>query len=122
MTWLPPRGRHRSHRGPPRCVRDDLVHPEQAVCGSTSEARIDETTTRYFDQHVDADAAHAAIAAKDLAGSFLDDEPALVDDVVLGANVLLGLEGRCAQQVPSCWEPGVSSLTGIDESNVAERT
>ena len=94
--------------------------PNRRYADGLRRLGFDETTTRYFDEHVEADAAHAAIAANDLAGSLLDDEPALADDVVFGASALLGLEGRWAQHVLSCWELGVSSLIGIGESDVSE--
>ena len=50
--------------------------------------------TAYFDEHVEADAAHGAIAANDMAGSLVVDEPELAADVLFGAAALIGLEAR----------------------------
>jgi hypothetical protein len=70
--------------------------------------------TRYFDEHVEADAAHGAIAANDLAGGLLDDEPKLDVDVLFGASSLLGLDGRLADTLIGSWRRGESSLFGVD--------
>jgi hypothetical protein len=40
----------------------------------------------YFDEHVEADAVHEQIAAHDLAGGLVRDEPALAADVLFGAR------------------------------------
>jgi Iron-containing redox enzyme len=71
---------------------------------------FDGDVTRYFDEHVEADAAHGAIAANDLAGSLLEDEPALDVDVIFGASCLLGLEARSAAYLIERWDRGESSL------------
>ena len=47
-----------------------------------------EGTTRYFDEHVQADAAHGSIAANDMAASLVDD-PRMLADVLSGASALL---------------------------------
>ena len=44
-----------------------------------------EGTTRYFDEHVQADAAHGSIAANDMAASLVDD-PRMLADVLSGAS------------------------------------
>ncbi len=72
-----------------------------------------EIVTRYFDEHVEADAAHASIAANDLAGSLLVQEPLLDLDVLFGAAALLGLEARVSSHLLSAWRQGWSSLYGV---------
>ncbi len=66
----------------------------------------------YFDEHVEADAVHEAVAANDLAGSLLAQEPDLEDDVLLGARALCAVEGRFANRLLSAWRSGRSSLRG----------
>jgi hypothetical protein len=66
--------------------------------------------TRYFDEHVEADAAHGAIAATDLAGSLVRDEPQLSPDVLFGASALLGLDARVATAQMDAWLQGLSSM------------
>src|SRR3712207_3156596 len=50
-------------------------------------------TTAFFDEHVEADAVHEAVAAVDLAGGLVRQEPALCGDVLWGARALVALEG-----------------------------
>jgi Iron-containing redox enzyme len=71
-----------------------------------------ETATRFFDEHVEADAAHEAIAANDLAGSLVKAAPALRDDVVFGARALLVVEGEASSRLLEAWTAGRSSLLG----------
>ncbi len=66
--------------------------------------------TAFFDEHVEADAVHENIAAVDLAGGLIRQDPALGPDVLFGAAALVELDGRWASWVLSRWEAGVSSL------------
>jgi hypothetical protein len=66
--------------------------------------------TRFFDEHVEADAVHEAIAANDLAGSLVDDEPAIAADVVFGARAQQLLDQRCAEYLIERWSRGRSGL------------
>jgi hypothetical protein len=70
----------------------------------------DESATRYFDEHVEADAAHGAIAANDLAGSLVQQDWRLEADVLFGAAALLGLDARWADHLVTSWSRGRSSL------------
>jgi hypothetical protein len=73
--------------------------------------------TRYFDEHVEADAVHEAIAANELAGSFVQAEPALEDEVLFGARALLETEARFAEHLLGAWSAGpeapVDGLTSL---------
>jgi hypothetical protein len=66
--------------------------------------------TAFFDEHVTADAVHEAIAAVDLAGGLVRQEPLLAADVLWGARALAELEGRWARHLLDSWERGESSL------------
>jgi hypothetical protein len=66
----------------------------------------------YFDEHVEADAVHESIAANDLAGSLIAQEPALEDDVLFGVRALCTLEATFAQRLIEAWSAGRSSLVG----------
>ncbi|MFD2092476.1 iron-containing redox enzyme family protein [Blastococcus deserti] len=66
--------------------------------------------TWFFDEHVEADAVHEQIAAHDMCGSLVEDEPALLADVFLGAATALHLERRFAEHVLTAWSSGRSSL------------
>ena len=70
----------------------------------------DERATAFFDEHVEADAVHENIAAVDLAGGLIRQEPQLADDVIFGARALVALDARWARHVLERWERGHSSL------------
>ncbi len=75
--------------------------------------------TAYFDEHVEADAAHGAIAANDMAGSLVHEEPDLSADVLFGAAALLGLDGRVASRLIDAWSGGTSSFYGLPVARAA---
>jgi hypothetical protein len=66
--------------------------------------------TEFFDEHVEADAVHEAIAAHDLAGGLAIADPALVPDILFGATALLTLEARFARRLLAAWALDQSSL------------
>ncbi|MFI2486016.1 iron-containing redox enzyme family protein [Promicromonospora kroppenstedtii] len=70
----------------------------------------DADTTRYFDEHVEADAVHEQIAGRDLAGRLAEQEPGLRDDILLGAAACLAIEGDVAAFALDRWKKGDSSL------------
>lgn len=70
----------------------------------------DESARRFYDEHVTADALHEQLAAHDLCGGLVAQEPALADDVVFGAACCLHLDGRFAEHLLSSWAAGRSSL------------
>ena len=70
----------------------------------------DENVTFYFDEHVEADAVHEQIAARDLAGGLTVDEPELLEDVFFGAAAGLYLDGLTGTQQIDAWSAGESSL------------
>jgi hypothetical protein len=71
---------------------------------------FDDGATAYFDEHVEADAVHEAIAANDLAGSLVEDDPRLTPDVLFGGAALLALERRWADHVLGAWRIKRTSL------------
>ncbi|MGB3373684.1 MAG: iron-containing redox enzyme family protein [Microbacterium sp.] len=66
--------------------------------------------TDYFDEHVEADAVHEQIAARDLAGSLARDRPELLADIMFGAAACLAVDGRVAAHMLAAWEQDRSSL------------
>ncbi len=71
---------------------------------------FDETATRFFDEHVEADAVHEAIAATDLAGSLAADEPWLAEHILFGAYALVATDDLASAALIDAWEHGRSSL------------
>jgi hypothetical protein len=66
--------------------------------------------TAFFDEHVVADAVHENIAAVDLAGGLVRQDPELCSTVLWGASTLAFLEGLWAAQLLEAWSEGRSSL------------
>lgn len=64
----------------------------------------------YFDEHVEADAVHEQIAARDLAGGLASDEPELADDILFGAAACLAVDGMLWGSVLAAFTDGRSSL------------
>ena len=71
---------------------------------------LDGSATDFFDEHVEADAVHEALAAHDLAGGLAADEPELTGDILFGAECLLLLDAADASHLLGCWESGRGSL------------
>jgi hypothetical protein len=72
-----------------------------------------EDTTFYFDEHVEADAVHEQIAARDLAGGLVEAEPELLDDVLFGAAASLAVDAWPGEHMLTQWARGQSSLRPI---------
>ena len=66
--------------------------------------------TAFFDEHVEADAVHENIAAVDLAGGLVAQDPRLGPDVLWGARALSQLDGEWSRSVLAAWESGRGSL------------
>ena len=66
--------------------------------------------TLFFDEHVEADAVHENIAATDLAGGLVRQQPALSPAVLWGARALHELDSRWADYVLGQWRQGRTSL------------
>jgi len=65
--------------------------------------------TRFFDEHVEADAVHEAVAATDLAGTLARDE-SLAWEILYGAHALRATEALASAQQLNAWTAGRSSL------------
>ena len=68
------------------------------------------SATRFYDEHVEADAVHEQIAVHDLCGAFAVAEPDRTADVWFGAACCLALDRIFAEHVLTCWSAGDSSL------------
>jgi len=70
----------------------------------------DETATRFYDEHVTADALHEQLAVHDLCGSLVATEAQLADDVLFGAACALHLDNLFAGHLLRSWSAARSSL------------
>jgi Iron-containing redox enzyme len=72
----------------------------------------DAATTRFYEEHVQADAVHEQVAAHNLCAGLAAQEPSLSGDILYGAACAMAVERRWAEQVMERWQRGVSSLEG----------
>ena len=71
---------------------------------------FDQGVVEYFDEHVEADAVHEQIAARDLAGGLAEDRPDLLADIMFGAAACLTVDGWSGAHMLDAWSDGESSL------------
>ncbi|HET9648186.1 MAG TPA: iron-containing redox enzyme family protein [Microlunatus sp.] len=73
----------------------------------------DARTTRYFDEHVEADAVHEQIAANDLSAELARQHPELIIDILVGAACAVITDARVAGHLLDAWKSGRSSLRTV---------
>ncbi len=64
----------------------------------------------FYDEHVEADSVHEQLAARELCGSLVEEQPELRRDVLFGAAAYLLVEGLFADAVLRAWQAGRTSL------------
>ncbi|GGX10409.1 iron-containing redox enzyme family protein [Streptomyces chryseus] len=69
-----------------------------------------EECTRFFTEHIEADAVHEQVMRRDVIGDLLDREPELAADVAFGIRASVLLESRWEEHVLGAWREGRSSL------------
>lgn len=84
--------------------------PCRAYAKGLRRLGFDADVIDYFDEHVEADAVHEQLAARDLAGSLAEDEPRLADDILFGAAACLAVDGRLWGGLRERFERGESAL------------
>ncbi|QSR29420.1 hypothetical protein CFI00_02660 [Nocardioides sp. S5] len=57
----------------------------------------------YYDEHVEADAVHEHLAARDICGTLAEDEPDQAEDILFGAFTCLDVEARFAADMLGAW-------------------
>jgi len=71
---------------------------------------LGEDATEFFEEHVEADAVHEQIAAHDLCGNLVADEPHLLGDVLFGAAACIGLDALTTDAALAGWQSGTTAL------------
>jgi Iron-containing redox enzyme len=84
--------------------------PNRRYAGGLRRLGYNGRATRFFDEHVEADAVHENVAAVDLAGGLVRQDPELGPQVLWGALALSRLDARWASHLLACWGDGRSSL------------
>jgi hypothetical protein len=86
------------------------VEPMRRYSATLGRLGAPRAARRFYDVHVAADAHHQIVAVADLAAGLADAEPALVPDIVFGAQAIMEIEGRFADHLLSAWTRGRTSL------------
>ena len=73
--------------------------------------------TRFFDEHVEADAVHEQIAAHDMCAAFCAAEPTQTQMVLFGAAAWLAIETRMNEHLFERWQRGQTSLRISDQAD-----
>ncbi len=71
---------------------------------------FDRDATRFYDEHVEADAMHEQIVARDLAGGLARTQPHRAPHVLWGARICAALDDLVGAHITSSWAAGRSSL------------
>ncbi|GAA4946769.1 iron-containing redox enzyme family protein [Actinoplanes utahensis] len=87
--------------------------PNRAYGNGLRRLGGDADATRFYDEHVEADAVHEQVAAYDMCGAFCAAEPERAADVLFGARCALALDSLWAGAVLDAWGRGESSLRGF---------
>ena len=66
--------------------------------------------TQYFDEHVEADAVHEHVAQRSICDAMVADDPALANDILVGAAAYVHVGSLEGSQLISSWEAGGSAL------------
>jgi pyrroloquinoline quinone (PQQ) biosynthesis protein C len=88
----------------------DSTQPNRRYGNGLRRLGFGDNATDFFDEHVEADAVHEALAAHDLAAALAKDDPSLTADIVFGARAMLLLDEVQARFISARWEAGESSL------------
>jgi hypothetical protein len=110
-------GLHRQHRGAlvGHLAAFEMTSsaPNRRYSKGLRRLGADAATTQFYDEHVTADALHEQLAAHDLCGSLVAEEPELADEVLFGAACALHLDNLFAEHVLRRWAAGRSSLRAV---------
>ena len=78
--------------------------PSRQLAQALRNLGLAEEMALYYDEHVEADAVHEQLAARDVCGVLVEEEPHLADDVLFGAWACLDLEARTGHAMLRRWD------------------
>ncbi|MBB3601503.1 hypothetical protein FHT40_001136 [Mycolicibacterium sp. BK556] len=107
-------GLHREHRGAAigHFASTEITSPpgSRRLVDALDRLGAPDTCSRFYREHVEADAVHEQVVRTDVVGDLVSREPALDRDVVFGIRAHELVEGRLAYQLMKNWVNGRSSL------------
>jgi hypothetical protein len=88
----------------------DSTQPNRRYGNALRRLGFGPDATDFYDEHVEADAVHEALAAHDLAGALAIDEPEMAVDILFGAQAMLALDETVGKQQYEAFRAGETSL------------
>lgn len=80
--------------------------PSRKMSQGLERLGLDGPMSAYYDEHVEADAIHEQLAARDICGTLAEDEPDQAAEILFGAWTCLDVEARFATAVLGAWGVG----------------
>ena len=77
--------------------------PARKIAQGLERLGLDGPMVAYYDEHVEADAIHEILAARDICGTLAEDEPDQAAEILFGAFTCLDLEARFARVLLDTW-------------------
>lgn len=93
--------------------------PCRRVAQGMHRVGLGEQAAAYYEEHVEADAVHEQIAMREICGTLASEDPALVDDILLGVWTCLYLEYLDGHHIVSAWKQDASPLASADLAGAA---
>jgi hypothetical protein len=87
--------------------------PSRMVAAGIERLGLGDEVAAYFHEHVEADAVHEQVAAREICGAYVSEDPTRRRDVLFGAACLLYLDGLFGADLLARWETAVGSTTGV---------
>lgn len=84
--------------------------PSKLYVSGARRLGLPEEAWRYFDEHVEADAAHEQVAVRDVCGALVAHDPESLPVLLVGAVVGLSVEASVAEHAMGAWQHGRSCL------------
>lgn len=78
--------------------------PCRRIAAGAERLGLPAATGAYFDEHIEADAAHEQIAIGDICATLADAEPLLADDILFGAACCLRLDEIAGDDLLATWQ------------------
>ncbi len=78
--------------------------PSRKVAAGLERLGFPPDAAAYFEEHVEADAVHEQVAARDMCGALVAHEPDLRQDVLFGAACVLHLDSLFARELLDRWD------------------
>ena len=93
--------------------------PSRRLSTALRRGGLGDDAARFFDEHVEADAVHEQLVAREMCGALVEDQPQLRREVLFGAAACLLAEGTFSEAVIGAWSAGRSSLYRPESAQLA---